>query len=91
RTEPTPHRVAGRECRLITIEPLDKLRYGYRLCAERRRGDRFPGLLLGDAANLSEHYKIRTEPTPHRVAGRECRLITIEPLDKLRYGYRLCA
>jgi sigma-E factor negative regulatory protein RseB len=58
---------------------------------ERRRGDRFPGLLLGDPANLAEHYKIRTEPKLHRVAGRECRLITIEPLDKLRYGYRLCA
>ncbi|MGB3432352.1 MucB/RseB C-terminal domain-containing protein [Achromobacter sp.] len=58
---------------------------------ERRRGDRFPGLLLGDAANLSEYYKIRAESALHRVAGRECRLITIEPLDKLRYGYRLCA
>lgn len=58
---------------------------------ERRRGDRFPGLLLGDPANLAEHYKISTEPKLHRVAGRECRLITIEPLDKLRYGYRLCA
>jgi sigma-E factor negative regulatory protein RseB len=58
---------------------------------ERRRGDRFPGLLLGDPANLTEHYKIRTESALHRVAGRECRLITIEPLDKLRYGYRLCA
>lgn len=58
---------------------------------ERRRGDRFPGLLLGDPANLAEHYKISTEPKLHRVAGRECRLIMIEPLDKLRYGYRLCA
>jgi len=58
---------------------------------ERRRGDRFPGLLLGDPAHLSEHYKIRAESALHRVAGRECRLITIEPLDKLRYGYRLCA
>ncbi|MFY0475662.1 MucB/RseB C-terminal domain-containing protein [Achromobacter marplatensis] len=58
---------------------------------ERRRGDRFPGLLLGDPANLAEHYKISTESKLHRVAGRECRLITIEPLDKLRYGYRLCA
>ncbi|MBO9328576.1 siderophore-interacting protein [Achromobacter xylosoxidans] len=58
---------------------------------ERRRGDRFPGLLLGEAAGLSENYTIRTEPKLYRVAGRECRLITIEPLDKLRYGYRLCA
>ncbi|WP_082308391.1 MucB/RseB C-terminal domain-containing protein [Achromobacter sp. DMS1] len=58
---------------------------------ERRRGDRFPGLLLGDPARLSEQYDIRTEKTLHRVAGRQCRLITIEPRDKLRYGYRLCA
>lgn len=58
---------------------------------ERRRGDRFPGLLLGDPVKLTEHYKIHTESAPRRVAGRECRLITIEPLDKLRYGYRLCA
>lgn len=58
---------------------------------ERRRGDRFPGLLLGDPANLSKHYRIRAESALHRVAGRECRLITIEPVDKLRYGYRLCA
>lgn len=58
---------------------------------ERRRADRFPGLLMGDAANLTEHYRVRTEPAMHRVAGRECRLITIEPLDSLRYGYRLCA
>jgi sigma-E factor negative regulatory protein RseB len=58
---------------------------------EKRRGDRFPGLLAGDPAKLASHYKITAEPTLRRVAGRECRTITIAPLDKLRYGYRLCA
>ncbi|MFJ1301291.1 MucB/RseB C-terminal domain-containing protein [Pseudomonadota bacterium AL_CKDN230030165-1A_HGKHYDSX7] len=58
---------------------------------ERRRGDRFPGLLLGDPADLTKHYTIRAEEKLHRVADRECRLITVEPRDGLRYGYRLCA
>src|SRR5690606_36411945 len=58
---------------------------------ERRRGDRFPGLLLGEARAIGEHYRIRTEPQMHRVAGRECRLIRIEQLDDRRYGYKLCA
>lgn len=58
---------------------------------ERRRGDRFPGLLLGDPKDLAKHYAIRAESKLHRVADRQCRLITIEPLDSLRYGYKLCA
>ncbi len=58
---------------------------------ERRRGDRFPGLLLGDPAGLANHYDIRADEKVHRVAGRQCRLILIEPRDGLRYGYRLCA
>ncbi|ANY15484.1 MucB/RseB C-terminal domain-containing protein [Bordetella pseudohinzii] len=58
---------------------------------ERRRGDRFPGLLLGDPKDLASHYVVRAETKLHRVADRQCRLITIEPRDSLRYGYRLCA
>lgn len=58
---------------------------------EKRRSDRFPGLLVGDPAGLAAHYAITTEPTLHRVAGRECQVISIEPRDKLRYGYKLCA
>lgn len=63
---------------------------------ERRRGDRFPGLLLGEpaaqqAAQLVKHYEIRASDKLHRVADRQCRVITIEPRDALRYGYRLCA
>ncbi|VFR19085.1 Sigma factor RpoE negative regulatory protein RseB precursor [plant metagenome] len=58
---------------------------------ERRRGDRFPGLLLGDPAALTAHYDIRAEDKLHRVAGRECQLVRIEPRDDRRYGYKLCA
>jgi len=58
---------------------------------EQRRGDRFPGLLLGDPKALSRYYDIQTEEAPHRVAGRECRVVHIEPRDEHRYGYRLCA
>jgi len=58
---------------------------------ERRRGDRFPGLLLGEPKDLGSHYRIRIDEALHRVAGRECRLIRIDPLDDRRYGYKLCA
>jgi sigma-E factor negative regulatory protein RseB len=58
---------------------------------QHNRADRFPGLILGNPASLSKFYRIHVDPTPHRVAGRECRAISIEPLDKQRYGYRLCA
>ena len=58
---------------------------------ERRRGDRFPGLLLRDASELPAHYDIKAEPKLHRVAGRECQVVRIEPRDDRRYGYKLCA
>jgi len=58
---------------------------------EPRRGDRFPGLLLGNPTELAQHYDIRAQDKLHRVADRQCRIVTIEPRDGLRYGYRLCA
>lgn len=58
---------------------------------EPRRGDRFPGLLLGNPTDLAQHYNIRAQDKLHRVADRQCRVIAIEPRDNLRYGYRLCA
>jgi len=58
---------------------------------QQRRADRFPGLLLGSPAAVTRFYQVYSEAAPRRVAGRECRMITIEPLDKARYGYRLCA
>ncbi len=58
---------------------------------EDRRGDRFPGLLLGDSSNLPKFYQIRTGGSHYRVAGRECQFIELVPRDDARYGYRLCA
>jgi sigma-E factor negative regulatory protein RseB len=58
---------------------------------EHKRAEQFPGLLLGAPSSLTKYYRVLMQPVPHRVAGRECRIITIEPLDKQRYGYRLCA
>ena len=58
---------------------------------QHKRAEQFPGLLLGAPTGLTKYYRVLMQPAPHRVAGRECRIITIEPLDKDRYGYRLCA
>lgn len=58
---------------------------------EPRRGDRFPGLLLGNPLDLAQYYDIRLQDKLHRVADRPCRIITIHPRDGQRYGYRLCA
>lgn len=58
---------------------------------ERRRGDRFPALLLDSGENIYEHYDITVKPSPHRIASRECTMIELAPKDAHRYGYRLCA
>lgn len=58
---------------------------------EDRRGDRFPGLLLGEGTDLPQYYQIHTGASHYRVAGRECQLIELVPRDEARYGYRLCA
>jgi sigma-E factor negative regulatory protein RseB len=58
---------------------------------QHKRADQFPQLLVGSPAALTKYYRVFTDTVQHRVAGRECRGITIEPLDKERYGYRLCA
>lgn len=58
---------------------------------ERKRGDRFPGLLLNNAQSLEKNYSLRLAPDLLRIAGRPCRGIEITPRDTHRYGYRLCA
>src|SRR5690606_8070508 len=61
------------------------------ILVERRRGDRFPALILGSGTNIPEHYQINVLPMPHRIASRECTMIELLPKDAHRYGYRLCA
>ena len=57
-----------------------------------RRGARrsFPALLSGMAKGLEAHYVIRVGEV-ERVAGIETRLVTLDPKDAWRYGYRLWA
>lgn len=57
---------------------------------ERRRGDRFPALLLGDGEGVANHYQVAEAESSARVAGRDCTVLNIVPQDKHRYGYRLC-
>lgn len=58
---------------------------------ERRRTERFPGMFIGDIDGLAAHYRFDIEEELGRVAGRECHVINVAPLDDLRYGYRLYA
>lgn len=57
---------------------------------ERRRGDRFPGLLLSDGKDIPANYTITIGVSDNRIAGRECTLVELVPNDAHRYGYRIC-
>lgn len=61
------------------------------LTETRHSRDRFPGLLMSGADALVEHYDVSTAPKPERVADRDCQVVTLNPKDGNRYGYRLCA
>ncbi|HEX4599303.1 MAG TPA: MucB/RseB C-terminal domain-containing protein [Burkholderiaceae bacterium] len=49
----------------------------------------FPALGQIDPNRVLEHYAL-TEGDMERVAGLECRMLQLGPLDSKRYGYRLC-
>ena len=57
---------------------------------EQARTDRFPGLFLGDIANIVNHYHFTHEADPSRVAGRECQVVNVMPRTPDRFGYRFC-
>lgn len=58
---------------------------------ERRLGSRhFPDLLPENTARLAENYTLRLGGVD-RVAGQECRSIELQPKDRYRWGYVLCA
>jgi len=52
--------------------------------------DFFPAMLAANSADLEEHYEVR-KMDGGRVAGYDCQVISLEPKDNLRYGYRLWA
>ncbi len=60
------------------------------LVEERKSRDRFPGLMLGNAEQLLQHYDVSVESEPERVADRDCNVVALRPKDEHRYGYRLC-
>lgn len=49
----------------------------------------FPALLSSNSHSLPDVYVIKKAEVS-RVAGAECQMLTFEPKDTLRYGYRLC-
>ncbi len=49
----------------------------------------FPALGDGGPGSVLEHYALQSGE-PERVAGLDCRVFKLVPLDSLRYGYRLC-
>jgi len=51
--------------------------------------DPFPGLIGAPAEAVLDRYDLKTGEI-ERVAGVKCQVLTLEPRDALRYGYRLC-
>lgn len=49
----------------------------------------FPALLNNNFLSLPDVYLIKKAEFS-RVAGNECQILSFEPKDSLRYGYRLC-
>ncbi|MEO8188675.1 MAG: MucB/RseB C-terminal domain-containing protein, partial [Burkholderiaceae bacterium] len=60
-----------------------------RIVVEHRNVDEsFPGLSSASAEEILERYTLKLGDI-ERVAGIECQMLTLEPKDSARYGYRL--
>lgn len=60
------------------------------LIEKRFTNDVFPAILVANPQELSQYYEVITK-NKERVAGLPCQVILLKPIDKLRYGYRLCS
>lgn len=105
RTSRISHKVDGSD-ELEKLEVLDGNRREYirkndivtryspdakKLLVEKRfANDVFPAILVANTNELKRYYQIRLNGT-ERIAGRSCKIILLSPIDKLRYGYRLCS
>ena len=49
-------RIAGYDCQSITLEPKDKMRYGYELCADRSSGMLLKVKTFNEASELVEQF-----------------------------------
>lgn len=55
---------------------------------ERGRASGYITALYGVSADTEKYYTLRSAEAPVRVRGFTARLVTVEPRDELRYGYR---
>jgi sigma-E factor negative regulatory protein RseB len=60
------------------------------LVEKRVTHDAFPAILAASPSELSEYYSVK-KGEAGRVAGQDAQVISLEPRDQLRYGYRLWA
>ncbi|MGQ0522989.1 MAG: MucB/RseB C-terminal domain-containing protein [Betaproteobacteria bacterium] len=56
---------------------------------EQRNARLLPALLPENLTGIADSYAVRLEGLD-RIAGHECRVVTLEPRDKLRYGRQFC-
>lgn len=57
---------------------------------KRLTGDVFPAIFVANTNDLAHYYRVELQGV-ERVAGLNCRIVWLEPIDKFRYGYKLCA
>ena len=57
---------------------------------EKRSARRFPALLPEQLSGVADNYVVSVTGMD-RVAGYDCRVVLLEPKDKLRYGHQFCA
>jgi sigma-E factor negative regulatory protein RseB len=60
------------------------------LVEKRVAPDVFPAILKANPVELANYYNIKKDDSG-RVAGFDCQVISLEPKDDLRYGYKLWA
>lgn len=58
------------------------------LVESHAKTDQFPALLSAPVADIDANYRV-TRVGAERVAGHECNVVSVEPRDALRYGYKL--
>ena len=61
-----------------------------RMIEKRLTRDVFPAILVANTNDLAHYYRVELQGI-ERVAGLNCRIVLLEPIDKFRYGYKLCA
>lgn len=60
------------------------------LIESRAKADKFPAFLTAAAPDVDTYYRV-TRGGVERVAGHNCNVISLEPRDAQRYGYKLWA